>query len=104
MPIYEYKCKKCASRFELRKGFNEPSDATCPHCQSEADRIFLPSPIIFKGSGFYVTDHKTTNSTLEDSGKSNTHEADKTAPAAAKAETKKPNTVAATTATSSEKS
>lgn len=67
MPIYEYKCKKCASQFEVKKGFNDPADATCPNCHSAAYRIFLPAPIIFKGSGFYVTDHKTTNSTLEDS-------------------------------------
>jgi putative FmdB family regulatory protein len=103
MPIYEYKCKKCASRFELKKGFNEPSDATCPHCQSEADRVFLPAPIIFKGSGFYVTDHKTTNSTLEDNGKSKAPEATKTTPAPAKAETKS-TTEAATTAKKSDKS
>lgn len=102
MPIYEYKCKKCASRFELRKGFNEPSDATCPNCQSKADRVFLPAPIIFKGSGFYVTDHKTTNSTLEDSSKSKAPEATTAAPSA-KAESK-PAGESATTAKKTEKS
>ncbi len=57
MPIYEYECKKCSYRFELRKGFNESTEANCPRCQSEAQRIFSPLPIIFKGSGFYVTDN-----------------------------------------------
>ena len=103
MPIYEYKCKKCASRFEQKKGFNEPSDATCPHCHSEADRVFLPAPIIFKGSGFYVTDHKTANSTLEDNGKTKSAESEKTTPSAAKIETK-PASEAATAIKSSDKS
>ena len=88
MPIYEYKCKKCFSSFELKKGFNEPSDATCPHCQSEADRVFYPAPIIFKGSGFYVTDHRTPNSTLEDASTKKT-DTDKPAATAATPESKK---------------
>ena len=52
MPIYEYKCIGCQSQFELRKGFEENSGISCPVCQSEANRIFSPVPIIFKGSGF----------------------------------------------------
>lgn len=56
MPIYEYECEKCCYRFELKRRFNESPEANCPQCQSGARRIFSPLPIIFKGSGFYVTD------------------------------------------------
>ncbi len=56
MPIYEYQCKDCSRRFELRKSFNDKSAVTCPQCGGKARRIFSPVPIIFKGSGFYVTD------------------------------------------------
>lgn len=58
MPIYEYKCGACLHKYEMRKGFSEDSIAACPICQGEGQRLFSPVPIIFKGSGFYVTDYK----------------------------------------------
>jgi putative FmdB family regulatory protein len=61
MPIYEYECKKCSTRFELRKNFGQNGDAQCPECASEAHRVFTPVPIIFKGSGFYITDSRKNN-------------------------------------------
>jgi len=61
MPIYEYECTKCSHRFEMRKGFRDNGGAPCPQCQSEARRLFSPVPIIFKGSGFYVTDSRGDN-------------------------------------------
>ncbi|MBN2099928.1 MAG: zinc ribbon domain-containing protein [Dehalococcoidia bacterium] len=57
MPIYEYKCKACDLKFEVRRGFSESSGANCPECQCQAQRIFSPVPIVFKGPGFYVTDN-----------------------------------------------
>ena len=61
MPIYEYECEKCHSRFELKRSFGEDGDANCPKCRGKAGRIFTSVPVIFKGSGFYVTDHKKNN-------------------------------------------
>jgi putative FmdB family regulatory protein len=61
MPTYDYECQKCHHRFELKKGFNESSAAKCPECKGKADRIITSVPVIFKGSGFYVTDHKKNN-------------------------------------------
>ena len=58
MPLYEYECGKCSHRFELRKSFSEGGSATCPRCHCVAHRIFAPVPIVFKGSGFYVTDYR----------------------------------------------
>jgi putative FmdB family regulatory protein len=57
MPIYEYECTLCHSRFERRQGFNEEPVSICPKCQGNAQRVFHPVPILFKGSGFYSTDH-----------------------------------------------
>ncbi len=57
MPIYEYKCKACDLKFEVKRGFSESSGANCPKCQCQAQRIFSPVPIVFKGPGFYVTDN-----------------------------------------------
>ncbi len=58
MPIYEYECGQCRHRFEMRQGFEDEPQAACPRCEGEARRIFHPAPIIFKGKGFYVTDHR----------------------------------------------
>ena len=58
MPIYEYKCDSCSYRFEKKQGFHDEPAATCPKCQEMARRVFHPTPIIFKGSGFYVTDNR----------------------------------------------
>ncbi|OGO02840.1 MAG: hypothetical protein A2Y91_05215 [Chloroflexi bacterium RBG_13_54_8] len=58
MPIYEYRCTRCCHQFELRRGFEEDSGAACPKCEGEAHRLFLPVPIIFKGTGFYITDSR----------------------------------------------
>jgi len=62
MPIYEYECPACQHRFEVKQGFKDKPQAKCPQCKEEARRIFHPSPIIFKGSGFYVTDHRPPES------------------------------------------
>ena len=62
MPIYEYECKKCRSRFEMKRSFGEDGSAKCPECRGKAYRIFTSVPVIFKGSGFYVTDQRKNNS------------------------------------------
>jgi putative FmdB family regulatory protein len=58
MPLYEYECGKCAHKFELRRSFSEGANAACPQCNNAALRVFAPVPIVFKGSGFYVTDYR----------------------------------------------
>ncbi len=58
MPIYEYECTCCSSRFELKKSFSDNSLVFCPQCGGKAQRIFSPVPVIFKGSGFYSTDSR----------------------------------------------
>jgi len=61
MPIYEYECVSCHHRFEVKQSFHDVPRAACPQCKKKARRIFQPAPIIFKGSGFYVTDHRSSN-------------------------------------------
>jgi putative FmdB family regulatory protein len=58
MPVYEYCCDNCLHRFELKRGFHDNSAVTCPRCSGGVRQIYSPSPVIFKGSGFYVTDVK----------------------------------------------
>jgi putative FmdB family regulatory protein len=58
LPTYEYECPDCSFRFELRRSFTENSPVSCPQCGCDAQLVFSPVPIIFKGSGFYSTDHR----------------------------------------------
>lgn len=58
MPIYEYICGKCGKRFEKRQGFDEEPVALCPSCNGSSKRLIQCVPVIFRGSGFYVTDYK----------------------------------------------
>ena len=58
MPIYEYECGLCHFHFERKQGFDEEPVAVCPECQGKARRVICSIPVIFKGSGFYVTDNR----------------------------------------------
>lgn len=58
MPVYEYECKRCASRYEVKRGIHETGGSECPKCGGEGLQIFFPAPLHFKGSGFYVTDSR----------------------------------------------
>ena len=59
MPLYEYVCDSCRHTFEVRQGFNDEPVCVCPKCSKKrVRRVISPAPIIFKGSGFYVTDYR----------------------------------------------
>ncbi len=62
MPVYEYECCDCSVQFELRRSFADDSEAYCPECRGAGHRLFSPVPIIFNGSGFYVTDSRDDGS------------------------------------------
>lgn len=72
MPTYEYECRKCLVRFEVRKRFSDNGPDLCPSCGGEARRLFSPVPVIFKGPGFYVTDNRKDHDRPSDKGKSET--------------------------------
>ena len=58
MPTYEYRCMGCGHRFDLRQSFQDPPVALCPTCHSQAQRLISAVGIVFKGSGWYVTDSR----------------------------------------------
>jgi putative FmdB family regulatory protein len=59
VPRYEYKCKKCDRSFEVIHGVNDKVDE-CTYCGEEVRRVFHPVGIVFKGSGFYATDSRSS--------------------------------------------
>ena len=58
MPTYEYHCDCCGAHFDIRQSYNDAPVAFCPSCNAKARRVLQASPIIFKGSGFYVTENR----------------------------------------------
>ncbi len=58
MPLYDYQCRKCNEVTEVRHGFKESFEGVCPSCGGEMARVFNPAGIVFKGSGFYITDSR----------------------------------------------
>ncbi len=60
MPIYEYECCDCEHSFEIKQGFHDEPLAECPKCRGRAQRVIRSVLVIFKGSGFYVTDSRST--------------------------------------------
>ncbi len=69
MPIYEYRCQKCAHLYEKREGFDAPARQKCPTCGGQAQRVLHAAPIVFKGSGFYVTDNRSSAPKAESEAK-----------------------------------
>jgi putative FmdB family regulatory protein len=60
MPVYTYRCESCGVQFERHQSFNDAPLKTCPECRKKSLRkVITPTKIVFKGSGFYATDHKS---------------------------------------------
>lgn len=62
MPTYEYKCEKCEYHFEKFESITAEPEQNCPVCGGKVTRMIgHGSGIIFKGSGFYITDYSKKN-------------------------------------------
>ena len=69
MPTYEYECKSCNHTFDVFQAMNDEPVKTCPKCGKEVRRkINGGMGVIFKGSGFYVTDNSTGSHKTEGGG------------------------------------
>ncbi len=58
MPTYEYQCKTCGHHFERVQRFADDPIKVCPECGAEVRRVIHPAGVIFKGSGWYITDSR----------------------------------------------
>jgi putative FmdB family regulatory protein len=57
MPLYEYECEQCATRFEVIQKFSDPPAQACPSCGGSVRKLLSSPAIQFKGSGWYITDY-----------------------------------------------
>ena len=59
MPTYEYKCLECDHRFEAFQSMKDDPLESCPECEGSVKRLISSGAgLIFKGSGFYITDYR----------------------------------------------
>jgi putative FmdB family regulatory protein len=57
MPLYEYECRTCGSRFERIRKFSDPPVTECVSCGGPVDKLLSSPAIQFKGAGWYITDY-----------------------------------------------
>ena len=79
MPTYEYICKNCGYEFEEFQSISAEPIRICPKCKGRVERkISAGAGLVFKGSGFYITDYKNkeNNSKNKKSTKSSDKKSD----------------------------
>ena len=72
MPTYNYYCSDCDTHFSYFQKMSESPISSCENCGGEVKRLITGGTgLIFKGSGFYLTDYKKGQKTTDDNSKSN---------------------------------
>jgi putative FmdB family regulatory protein len=90
MPTYTYQCNNCGVRFDRYQKFEDQPLSYCPECKKKSLRkVYAPVGIVFKGSGFYATDHRSPSG-LTSAVADKAPKAEKTTEAAAKPITESP--------------
>ena len=72
MPTYEYRCDKCGDNFEVFQSFTDKPLRRHAQCGGKVEKVFHPRGVVFKGSGFYVTDSRAKAKAASENGSSNT--------------------------------
>jgi putative FmdB family regulatory protein len=85
MPTYEYACESCKGHFEYFQGMSESAKTVCESCGGKLSRLVgSGSGLVFKGSGFYITDYKPAGAGQESVGSASDAGGSKAAPSEAK--------------------
>jgi putative FmdB family regulatory protein len=61
MPTYQYQCTECGHAFEQFQSFSDDALTTCPECTGKLRKLFNSVGVVFKGSGFYKTDSRSSS-------------------------------------------
>ncbi len=70
MPTYQYACTECGHQFEIVQAFSDDALTHCPECDGRLRKVFNAVGVVFKGSGFYRTDSRSSASSTGDAGSS----------------------------------
>lgn len=72
MPTYAYACTTCDHRFDAQQSFSDAALTDCPECGGRLRKLFGAVGVVFKGSGFYRTDSRSSGSSSSSSSSSGT--------------------------------
>lgn len=61
MPTYQYRCTECGRELEVVQKFTDPALTHCEACQGALRKVYNPVGVVFKGSGFYATDNRSSS-------------------------------------------
>jgi putative FmdB family regulatory protein len=61
MPTYSYRCDTCGHEFDASQKFSDEPLKECPECSASIRRVIQPVGVVFKGSGWYITDSRGPN-------------------------------------------
>jgi putative FmdB family regulatory protein len=79
VPTYQYQCTDCGKALEVRQSFTDEALTVCPSCDGTLRKVFNAVGVVFKGSGFYRNDSRSTASSGSSAaGKSETKTETKT--------------------------
>ncbi|MBX3069941.1 MAG: zinc ribbon domain-containing protein [Thermomicrobiales bacterium] len=100
MPTYHYRCTECNYSFDQFQKFSEDALTVCPECQGLIKRVVQPVGIVFKGSGWYITDSRKSGSgesksTSSTNGSTSQSSKSESKPAASETKTAEPAKAAA---------
>ena len=70
MPTYSYRCTACGNEFDVRQSFSDAPLTVCEKCGGALRKLFNSVGIVFKGSGFYHNDAKSSSQGLHSSERS----------------------------------
>ncbi|MFE2427520.1 FmdB family zinc ribbon protein [Streptomyces sp. NPDC059373] len=91
MPTYQYQCTACGEGLEVVQKFTDDALSECPACDGRLRKVFSAVGVVFKGSGFYRTDSRSSSSSSTPAAK----------PAASGGSDSKPSSTPSTTSSSS---
>ena len=95
MPTYEYECQKCGHRFEEFQSMKDAPLAKCPKCKGKLKRLVgAGAGFLFKGSGFYTTDYRSSSYQEKKKGDAGTKPASEGSAAPSESAKPKPDAVA----------
>ncbi|MGH2581850.1 MAG: FmdB family zinc ribbon protein [Anaerolineales bacterium] len=62
MPVYTYRCQNCGHEFDRQQNFSDHPLKACPNCRKHSLlKVYRSAGVVFKGSGFYVTDKRKSS-------------------------------------------
>ena len=76
MPTYEYACADCGHVFDIFQSFSDDALTECPECGGKLRRVFSPAGVVFKGSGFYRTDSRSSSGSSTSGASSSSSKSD----------------------------